>query len=110
MHSYSLKKAINLTKGDKICSWDPYNAVILSEFAGKAQFDAIIEGVTFREESDEQTGHREKVIIDTRDKTKNPSVQIVDKKGEMIKGYNIPVGAHVSVDEGEADPNWSDYR
>jgi len=97
-----VKEGDKLSKGDKICSWDPYNAVILSEFAGKAQFDAIIEGVTFREESDEQTGHREKVIIDTRDKTKNPSVQIVDKKGEFIKGYNIPVGAHVSVDEGEA--------
>ncbi|GAA4197938.1 DNA-directed RNA polymerase subunit beta' [Pedobacter jeongneungensis] len=96
-----VKEGDKLSKGDKICSWDPYNAVILSEFAGKAQFDAIIEGVTFREESDEQTGHREKVIIDTRDKTKNPSVQIVDKKGEFIKGYNIPVGAHVSVDEGE---------
>jgi len=97
-----VKEGDKLSKGDKICSWDPYNAVIISEFAGKAQFDAIIEGVTFREESDEQTGHREKVIIDTRDKTKNPSVQIVDKKGEFIKGYNIPVGAHVSVDEGEA--------
>ena len=97
-----VKEGDKVTKGDKICSWDPYNAVILSEFAGKAQFDAIIDGVTYREESDEQTGHREKVIIDTRDKTKNPSVQIVDKKGEFIKGYNIPVGAHVSVDEGEA--------
>jgi DNA-directed RNA polymerase subunit beta' len=90
-----------LTKGDRICSWDPYNAVILSEFAGKAQFESVQEGITFREESDEQTGHREKVIIDTRDKTKNPVIQIVDKNGEIIKGYNIPVGAHIAVDEGE---------
>ncbi len=89
-----------IKKGDRICSWDPYNAVIISEFAGKAQFEAILEGITFREESDEQTGHREKVIIDTRDKTKNPVIQIADK-GNIIKGYNIPVGAHIAVDEGE---------
>lgn len=90
-----------ITKGDRICSWDPYNAVIISEFAGKIEFDAIVEGVTFREESDEQTGHREKVIIDTRDKTKNPSVRVVDKKGELIRNYNIPVGAHIAIDEGD---------
>src|SRR5690606_37828581 len=63
--------------------------------------DAVIEGVTFREESDEQTGHREKVIIDTRDKTKNPVVKIVDNKGGSIREYNIPVGAHVIVSEDE---------
>jgi DNA-directed RNA polymerase subunit beta' len=89
-----------VTKGQKICSWDPYNAVIISEFAGKIEFDSIIEGVTFREESDEQTGHREKVIIDTRDKTKNPAIKVVDKKGAVIRTYNIPVGAHVSVSDG----------
>jgi DNA-directed RNA polymerase subunit beta' len=87
-----------LTKGDRICSWDPYNAVIISEFAGKVEFESIIEGVTFREESDEQTGHREKVIIDTRDKTKNPAVKILDNVGDVIRTYNLPVGAHISVD------------
>jgi DNA-directed RNA polymerase subunit beta' len=97
-----VKEGAKVTKGDKICSWDPYNAVIISEFAGKIEFDAIIEGVTFREESDEQTGHREKVIIDTRDKTKNPSVRVVDKKGELIRSYNIPVGAHIAIDEGDS--------
>jgi DNA-directed RNA polymerase subunit beta' len=91
-----------ISKGDKICSWDPYNAVIISEFEGKAEFEAIIEGVTFREESDEQTGHREKVIIDTRDKTKNPVIRVADKKGNGLKGYNIPVGAHIAVEENEA--------
>jgi DNA-directed RNA polymerase subunit beta' len=90
-----------INKGDRICSWDPYNAVIISEFAGSTQFEAVLEGITFREESDEQTGHREKVIIDTRDKTKNPVIQIVDNKGNVIKGYNIPVGAHIAVEEGE---------
>ncbi|TWR29236.1 DNA-directed RNA polymerase subunit beta' [Mucilaginibacter pallidiroseus] len=96
-----IKDGATITKGDRICSWDPYNAVIISEFAGIAQFEAVLEGITFREESDEQTGHREKVIIDTRDKTKNPSIQIVDNKGNMVKGYNIPVGAHIAVDEGD---------
>jgi DNA-directed RNA polymerase subunit beta' len=90
-----------INKGDRICSWDPYNAVIISEFAGATQFEAVLEGITFREESDEQTGHREKVIIDTRDKTKNPVIQIIDNKGNVIKGYNIPVGAHIAVEEGE---------
>ncbi len=95
-----VKEGVKLFKGDRICSWDPYNAVIISEFTGKVEFDAVIEGVTFREESDEQTGHREKVIIDTRDKTKNPVIKIVDKSSDMVKGYNIPVGAHIAVDEG----------
>jgi DNA-directed RNA polymerase subunit beta' len=95
------KDGSKIAKGDRICSWDPYNAVIISEFAGVAKFDAVLEGITFREESDEQTGHREKVIIDTRDKTKNPAIQIADTKGNVIKGYNIPVGAHIAVDEGD---------
>lgn len=96
-----VKDGSKITKGDRICSWDPYNAVIISEFAGVAKFEAVLEGITFREESDEQTGHREKVIIDTRDKTKNPVIQVADSKGNIIKGYNIPVGAHIAVDEGE---------
>jgi DNA-directed RNA polymerase subunit beta' len=95
-----VKDGSKVTKGDRICSWDPYNAVIISEFAGVAKFEAVLEGITFREESDEQTGHREKVIIDTRDKTKNPVIQVADK-GNIIKGYNIPVGAHIAVDEGD---------
>jgi len=89
-----------VTKGQEICNWDPYNAVIMAEFDGKAEFDAIIEGITFKEESDEQTGHREKVIIDTKDKTKNPAV-VVNAGGEEVKGYNIPVGAHLAVDAGD---------
>ena len=89
-----------VSSGQRICSWDPYNAVIISEFGGKIEFESIIEGVTFREESDEQTGHREKVIIDTRDKTKNPAIRVLDNKGAVIRTYNIPVGAHVSVSDG----------
>ena len=96
-----VKDGAKVSRGDRICSWDPYNAVIISEFEGKAEFESIIEGVTFREESDEQTGHREKVIIDTRDKTKNPVIRVADKKGNGLKGYNIPVGAHIAVEENE---------
>ncbi len=96
-----VKEGDKVEKGTKLVDWDPYNAVIISEFAGKVEFDAIIEGVTFREESDEQTGHKEKVIIETRDKTKNPTIKVLDNKGEVIRSYNIPVGAHVSVSDGQ---------
>ena len=88
-----------MKKDDQLCKWDPYNAVILSEFDGVIEFDAIEEGITFKEEFDEQTGHREKVITDTKDKTKNPAV-VVKAKTES-KAYNIPVGAHLAVDAGD---------
>ncbi|MBX2901537.1 MAG: DNA-directed RNA polymerase subunit beta' [Cyclobacteriaceae bacterium] len=94
-----VKDGQKVEKGEELCYWDPYNAVILSEFDGEIGYEAIIEGITYKEESDEQTGHREKVITDTRDKTKNPAI-IVNGKTDT-KGYNIPVGAHLAVDEGE---------
>ena len=96
-----VKSGDKLKKGDLICKWDPYNAVILSEFAGKVEFENIEKGITYKEESDEQTGFKEKVIIENRDKKKNPTIHVVDKGGETIKSYNIPVGAHVIVDEGD---------
>lgn len=87
-----------VTKGDLICTWDAYNAVILSEFAGKLGFDAIEENATYREEIDEQTGFAEKVIIESRDKKKNPTIKIFDLKGqEELKNYSLPVGAHIMV-------------
>jgi DNA-directed RNA polymerase subunit beta' len=88
-----------LKKGTVICDWDPYNAVIVSEFGGTVEFESIDEGVTYREESDEQTGFREKVIIESRDKTKNPLIKIVNK-GEVLRNYNIPVGAHIIINDG----------
>lgn len=94
-----VKDGDKVSKGDDLCSWDPYNAVILSEFDGTIEFDSIEEGVTFKEESDEQTGHREKVIIESRDRTKNPAL-IVNGKSDS-KGYNIPVGAHLAVEDGQ---------
>lgn len=93
-----IKEGEVVEKGQELCFWDPYNAVILSEFDGVIEFDSIIEGITYKEESDEQTGHREKVIIDTKDKTKNPSIIVKGKSKE--KGYNIPVGAHLAIEEG----------
>ncbi len=87
-----------LSKGDMICTWDAYNAVILSEFAGKLGFDSIEENATYREEIDEQTGFAEKVIIESRDKKKNPTIKILDPKGkEELKNYSLPVGAHIMV-------------
>ena len=93
-----VKKGKTVKKGDEICSWDPYNAVIVSEVEGKVEFESIIDGITYKEESDEQTGHREKVIIETKDKTQNPAIIV---KGDKEKSYNIPVGAHLSVDAGD---------
>jgi DNA-directed RNA polymerase subunit beta' len=95
------KDKAKVEKNDLICDWDPYNAVILSEFGGKIEFEHIEEGVTFREESDEQTGYREKVIIETRDKSKNPAIRVLDEKKEVVKSYNIPVGAHIMVNIGD---------
>ena len=95
------KPGETLEKGDLICSWDPYNAVIVSEFAGKLDFESIQEGLTYKEESDEQTGFREKVIIDNRDKTLNPAINVVDNKGEVLRTYSIPVGAHIMVSEAD---------
>jgi len=91
----------SIKKGDIICKWDQYNAVIVSEVNGKVVFDSISEGITCREEVDEQTGFAEKVIIESRDKKKNPSIHIVDSKtNEVLREYSLPVNAHVSVKEG----------
>ena len=95
----TIKAGKKVVKGDQLCYWDPWNAVILSEIPGKIAYEAIEEGVTYRDESDEQTGHKEKVIMDTRDKSKNPAIIVTSKNGD--KSYNIPVGSHIAVDEGE---------
>jgi DNA-directed RNA polymerase subunit beta' len=84
-----------------ICEWDPYNAVIVSETDGKIGFENIEEGFSFKVESDEQTGFVEKVIIDSRDKKRIPTVNILKGK-EVIKSYNMPVGAHIIINEGDA--------
>jgi DNA-directed RNA polymerase subunit beta' len=88
-------------KGMLICEWDPYNGVIITEFKGKIAFEQVIDGVTYREESDEQTGYKEKVIIETRDKTKNPGLRILDENGDTIRTYNLPVAGHMAVEDGQ---------
>ena len=90
-----------IKKGDSICSWDQYNNVIISEEKGLIQFEMIEEGMTYREELDEQTGFREIVITETKDKKKNPAILVVNKKGDVLKTYSLPVGAHLSVKEGD---------
>ncbi|MBP3549344.1 MAG: DNA-directed RNA polymerase subunit beta' [Rikenellaceae bacterium] len=94
-----MQDGAEVKKGDLICEWDPYNAVIISEFEGKVAFENVIEGVTYRDESDEQTGLREKVVIESKDKNKNPIIKIVDKSGVEQKQYNLPVSAHIVVKE-----------
>ncbi|MGC4058226.1 MAG: DNA-directed RNA polymerase subunit beta' [Chitinophagaceae bacterium] len=93
-----IKNGQKIAKGQAICAWDPFNAVIISEVSGAINFEGIIEGITFREEADEQTGHREKVVIETKDKTKIPAILV---SGKEDKSYNLPVGSHIIVEEGE---------
>jgi DNA-directed RNA polymerase subunit beta' len=96
------KNGDNVEKGQVICKWDPYNAVILSETAGSLEFENIEEGITFREEVDEQTGFVEKVIVESRDKKKNPAIKVLDAKTkEELRNYNLPVGAHIMVNESQ---------
>ena len=95
------KDGANISKGDRICEWDAYNAVTITELPGTVSFDSLIEGVTFREEAtDEYSLHKEKVIIESRDKSKNPTIHIMDN-GTEVKQYNLPVGAHLMVEDGE---------
>jgi DNA-directed RNA polymerase subunit beta' len=94
----NVKDGQKVRKGEVICTWDPYNNVIVAEINGVLKFENVIEGVTFREESDEQTGHREKVVIETRDKTKIASIVV---EGKEKKSYNLPTGSHIMLDEGD---------
>ena len=87
-----------MKKGDLICKWDPYNAVIIAETSGKVEYEDIIQGVSFQLEIDEQTGF-EKKISDSRNKV--PTLRVVDAKGVEQKSYNLPVGAHLMVNDGE---------
>jgi DNA-directed RNA polymerase subunit beta' len=93
-----VKNGQKLKKGDEICSWDPFNAVIISEISGKVRFENVVDGITYREEVDEQSGLREKVIIETKDKTKIPALHV---EGKDNKFYNIPVGSHLIINDGD---------
>jgi DNA-directed RNA polymerase subunit beta' len=96
-----IKNGSKVSKGDVICQWDPYNGVIISEFSGKVHFENIEQGSTFQVEIDEQTGFQEKVISESRNKKLIPTLHIEDAKGNVLRSYNLPVGAHLMVDDGE---------
>ena len=98
----SVKNGQKIKKGTEICRWDPYNGVIVSEFGGKIGYENIQQGVTFQVEIDEQTGFQEKVITESRDKKLIPTLLIQDKKGNTLQSYNLPVGSHIIVDDGES--------
>lgn len=96
-----IKNGDKVTKGDIICSWDPYNGVIVSEFPGTIAYENIEQGVTYQVEIDEQTGFQEKVISESRNKKLIPTLLIKNSKSEVLRSYNLPVGSHIMVDDGE---------
>ena len=96
-----IKDGQALKKGDVVCQWDPYNGVIISEFGGKIEYENIEQGITYQVEIDEQTGFKEKVISESRNKKVVPTLLINDSKGKNVRTYNLPVGAHLMVDDGE---------
>jgi DNA-directed RNA polymerase subunit beta' len=97
-----IKDGQAIKKDDVICQWDPYNGVIISEFSGKIGYENIQQGVTYQVEIDEQTGFQEKVITESRNKKVIPTLLIQDKKGNTLQSYNLPVGAHLMVNDGDA--------
>ena len=90
-----------VAKGDKIAQWDPFNAVIVTEYAGTLKFNDVIEGVTFRAETDETTGLTEKIVTESKDRSRVPTCDIIGADGEVIGTYNFPVGGHVIVEDGQ---------
>ncbi len=94
-----MKTGDKVKKGDKICEWDPFNAVIISEVQGTIKFESVLENVTYKVESDETTGLREKIIIESKDKNKIPTAHVMDESGNVLKTYNLPVGSHLVVDD-----------
>ncbi len=98
--SIFVKDKAKVSKGELICEWDPFNAVIISEFGGIAQFEDVEEGVTYRIERDDQTGYAEKVVIEPKNKKKIPTIKILSPSGEELKNYNLPVGSYIAIEDG----------
>ncbi|MCK0161954.1 DNA-directed RNA polymerase subunit beta' [Allomuricauda sp. F6463D] len=96
-----IKNGEKITNGTVICEWDPYNGVIVSEFAGEIAYENIEQGITYQVEIDEQTGFQEKVISESRNKKLIPTLLIKNGKGETLRSYNLPVGSHLMIDDGE---------
>ncbi len=95
------KTGDTVAKGEVIAKWDPFNAVIVTEYAGTLKFRDVIEGVTFHSETDDTTGLTERIITESKDKTKVPTCDIVDENGEVVGTYNLPVGGNVVVEDGQ---------
>jgi len=96
-----IKSKGSIKKGDAVCQWDPYNGVIVSEFKGTVEFENVDQGITYKVEVDEQTGFQEKVISDSKNKKIAPTLLIKNKKGDVLRSYSLPVGAHLMVDDNE---------
>jgi DNA-directed RNA polymerase subunit beta' len=96
-----VKDKQKIAKGATVCEWDPFNNVIISEYTGIAQFESIEEGVTYRVERDDQTGYADKVVIESKNKKKIPVIHIVSPAGEELKSYTLPVGAYISIEDGQ---------
>ena len=96
-----VKNKKKIKKGTLICEWDPYNGVIISDYSGKISYENIEQGITYEVEIDEQTGFQEKVIIESRNKKLIPTLHVKNSKGEIIRSYNLPVGAHLVVNDGD---------
>ena len=90
-----------IEKGTMVAKWDPFNAVIVTELAGRIHFNDVIEGVTYRIEEDEATGLRERIIIEAKERNRIPSADILDEKGNIIRSYNFPINGHLAVEDGE---------
>ena len=88
-------------KGDTVAKWDPFNAVIVTEMPGKVQFENVVEGVTYRVETDEISGQRELIVTESKDRTIVPSAHILDENGEFIRTYNFPINGHIVVNDGQ---------
>jgi len=99
--SIFIKDGDKIKKDTVVCQWDPYNGVIISEFSGKVRYENIEQGVTYQVEIDEQTGFQEKVISESRNKKLIPTLLVEDTKGNLIRSYNLPLGAHIMVEDGE---------
>ncbi len=97
----AIENGAKVAKGDVICSWDPYNGVIVSEFTGKVSYENIEQGVTYQVEIDEQTGFQEKVISESRNKKLIPTLLVKNGNDEVLRSYNLPVGSHIMVNDND---------
>jgi DNA-directed RNA polymerase subunit beta' len=96
---YFLEGKDTVKKGEVICQWDPHNGVIISEFSGRIHYEGIEQGVNYKVEIDEQTGFTEKIIIESKNKKLIPLLKVVDKKGNILRSYNLPLDAHLNVED-----------